>query len=121
MTTKEQEELWVDQTRANFEARQILGIGPGMYVIGDLPDEAHKNAIAEGVAKALQCLDKKYTLEQWYNDEEEILGLYFCSKCQHNHYFQASQIGENHLKYRMPYKEHAQTARAFYCTILNLP
>lgn len=106
-------QLWSEQTQANCEARQILGIGREEVVVGDLPEEAFRYAIAKGSAENLKELDKKYGLEGWYKSEEELLGLYFCGKCNHDHYFD-SKVGIEHKKHHMHWLIHAQKDREFY-------
>ena len=114
-----QDELWADQTQANYEARQVLGIGSKERIIGDLPDDAFKYAIAEGSAKSLKELDEKQGLENWYRTEEEILGLYFCHKCGRCHYFIGSRIGQRHRQFRIHWADRALKDRQFYQQLLS--
>ena len=112
--------LWAAQTQANYEARQILGIGSKEQTIGDLPDEAFEHAVALGLAKSLKDLDEQYGLECFYREIDTESGLlYFCDKCGRRHYRTASKIGEKHIKYELHWALRALRDRQFYQKYLS--
>ena len=118
--TNKREELWADQTEANYEARQILAVGGIERCVGDLPDDAFNDAIEKGYAQSLKDIDEQYGLEYFYREVDSMSGLlYFCGKCRRNHYKNGSKVGEQHLKYQVYWLERAMRSRQFYKSLLG--